>query len=367
MENIPFFNYSSLFTDHEQEYRVAIESVLKRGAFIMQDEMFEFEQKLSDYLQVKYAIGVADGTMALLLSLKVSNIGPGDEVIVPSHTFAASASAIAQIGATPVLADCGEDHLIDANSVEKLINKNTKVIMPVHLNGRTANMEKILDLSEANNILIVEDACQALGSKYNNVYAGTFGLAGAFSFYPSKTLGCFGDGGAIITNDHEAARRIKLLRDHGRNEDGIVEEWGLNSRLDNLQAAILLVKFKYYQEEIEHRRLLAAEYNKQLKNTNGIKLPPPPDSSPDHFDIYQNYEVEVEDRDKLRSFLSKNNIGTIMPWGGFSLHNFDALNLNGIYDYTEKIADNFLLLPLHSSLEIEQVEFICERINSFYN
>jgi len=367
MSNIPFFDYASLYPAHKDEYSEAIENVLSRGAFIMQSELFEFEDKLSNYLDVKHAIGVADGTTALLLSLRASEIQAYDEVIVPSHTFAACASTITQIGAVPILCDCCEDHLIDPESVEKLINGKTKAIMPVHLNGRTANMDKILELAHSKKLLIIEDACQALGSSFKNTFAGKFGLAGAFSFYPSKTLGCFGDGGAIITNDDEIARKIKLFRDHGRNEEGDIEVWGNNARLDNLQAAVLLIRLKYYDEEIMHRRLLANRYEERLGNIEALKLPPAPDSSKDHYDIFQNYEIEAKNRDALKKFLSEKKVGTILPWGGYCLHNFNKLNLTGHYDYTEKMRKELLLLPLNSSIAIEEIDLVCDYVECFYN
>ena len=207
MKNIPFFNYPALFEQRKDEYLNIVQDVLSRGAYIMQQDLINFENDLAKYLGVKHAIGVADGTMALLISLMAAGIGEGDEVIVPSHTFVASAAAIHHSGAKPVLADCQEDHLIDPNSISKLITSKTKAIMPVQLNGRVADMDAINKIATDHNLIIIEDSCQALGARYKGQFAGTFGLTGTFSFFPAKTLGCFGDGGAVVTNNDKVAEK----------------------------------------------------------------------------------------------------------------------------------------------------------------
>ncbi len=332
----------------------------------MQKDLFEFETKLAEYLGVKHAIGVADGTMALLLSLRSIGLNQGDEVIVPSHTFVASAAAIHHAGAIPVLADCGTDHLIDPVSIENKITKRTKVIMPVQLNGRTAKMDEIEKIAHDNNLVIIEDSCQALGSKYKGKYAGTFGKAGTFSFFPAKTLGCFGDGGAVVTDSDDVANNVRLLRDHGRDENGEVVTWGYNARLDNLQAAILKFKLSFYDEEISIRRELAQRYDKNLRDIAQITLPPVPDDS-DHFDIFQNYEIEAEQRDDLREYLRKNGVGTIMQWGGKTIHQFEKLDLvSESLEYTHKMTSRFLMLPLHTALRHSEVDYICSKIREFY-
>ena len=183
MKQIPFFNYPALFEQRKHEFNKVIGNVLERGAYIMQKDLLDFEENLADYLNVKNVIGVADGTMALLLSLIAANVGEGDEVIVPSHTFIASAAAIHHTGAKPILVECTKDHLIDANSVLTKINKKTKAIMPVQLNGRVADMDTIIKIANKYNLIIIEDSCQALGAKFANRFAGTFGVAGTFSFF----------------------------------------------------------------------------------------------------------------------------------------------------------------------------------------
>jgi len=372
MKNIPFFNYPALFDQRKDEYLSVVQDVLSRGAYIMQKDLIDFEKDLAKYLGVKHAIGVADGTMALLTSLMASGIGRGDEVIVPSHTFIASAAAIHHTGARPILADCQADHLINPNSIVKLITSKTKAIMPVQLNGRVANMDAISKIATEYNLIIIEDSCQALGSKYKNKFAGTFGLTGTFSFFPAKTLGCFGDGGAVVTNSDEVANRIRMIRDHGRDPiDGKVKMFGFNSRLDNLQAAVLGLKLKYYDEDIDRRRQIAMIYHTQLGHIDQILLPPAPDSDSNHFDVFQNYEIEAQSRDDLREFLSQAGIGTILQWGGFMIHQYHELDLNSDLNsdlsHAEEVSKKFMLLPLHSMLSNEDVVYICKKINEFYS
>jgi dTDP-4-amino-4,6-dideoxygalactose transaminase len=368
MKNIPFFNYPALFEQRKDEYLDIVQDVLSRGAYIMQQDLIDFENDLAKYLGVKHAIGVADGTMALLTSLMAAGIGRGDEVIVPSHTFIASAAAIHHSGAKPILADCQEDHLIDPNSIVKLITSKTKAIMPVQLNGRVANMDAINKIATKHGLIIIEDSCQALGAKYKNQFAGTFGLTGTFSFFPAKTLGCFGDGGAVVTNSDKVAAKIRIIRDHGRDPvDGKVKIFGFNSRLDNLQAAVLGLKLKYYDEDVDRRRQIATLYHLHLCAIEQILLPPAPDSEVDHFDVFQNYEIEAQDRDELREFLSQAGIGTILQWGGYTIHQYLELNLNSDLKYTEEMTKKFMLLPLHAMLSDEDVVYICKKINEFYD
>lgn len=366
-KTIPFFNYPALFAREEAELMPIIQDVLRRGAYIMQKDLLQFEDNLGRYLGVKHVIGVADGTVALMMGLRAAGIGTGDEVIVPSHTFVASAAAIHHVGATPVLADCGPDHLIHAADVARKVGARTKGIMPVQLNGRTANMDSIEALARQHGLKIVEDSAQALGSKFKGRFAGTFGVAGTCSFYPSKTLGCFGDGGAVFTNDDTAAEFMRLLRDHGRAASGDVTHWGYNSRLDNLQAAVLNFKLSRYDQAISRRREIAAMYDEKLRGIAGLVLPPAPDSDPEHFDIYQNYEVESDQRDALRAYLDNSGVKTIIQWGGKTIHQFADLQLNNDVPATEALTRRFFLLPMNTSLADEDVAYVCEQVLRFHN
>lgn len=365
--SIPFFNYSALFMQDDAALSDIVLGVLRRGAYIMQRDLEEFENMLAAYLGVRHALGVADGTMAIHFGLRAAGIGPGDEVIVPSHTFVATAAAVAHTGAKPVLVDCGPDHLIDAESARRAVTSHTKAMVPVQLNGRTADMEALTRMAEDHNLVIVEDACQALGSKFNGQFAGTFGLTGAFSFYPSKTLGCFGDGGAIVTNDDRVAGLVKEYRDHGRGADGYIHRFGFNARLDNMQAAVLKYRLQHYDDMVARRRAIARLYESRLAGLNSVLLPPGPDASHKHFDIFQNYEIEAEQRDALREHLTAAGVGTILQWGGRCLHQFPDLGLHAELPYTEQMTSRFLMLPLNLSLTDDDVNYICNHIVEFYS
>ncbi|MBS1704585.1 MAG: DegT/DnrJ/EryC1/StrS family aminotransferase [Armatimonadetes bacterium] len=364
--SVPFFNYQKAFADQEEAFVEIFRDVLNRGAFIMQKDLVEFEERLANYLGVKHAIGVANATDALILAWRAAGLPQGAEVIFPSHTMVASPASVVTAGGVPVPVDMGDDGLIDADCVAAAITDKTWGIMPVQLNGRTANMDRIVDMAEKHNLTIIEDSAQGLGSKYKGQFAGTFGKAGVFSFYPAKILGCMGDGGAVITNDDEIARIIKLYRDHGRNHDGDVELWGLNSRLDNLQAALLDVQFKDYQSIIDKRRSVAAQYQKGLGDLAEVTLPPAPDAHPDHYDTYQNYEIQADKRDELKTFLRANGIGTLIQWGGKAVHQFPHLNFNVSLPRTEKFFDRCIMLPMNITLSDAEVSYVIGKIRAFY-
>ena len=365
--NIPFFNYPALFKEHEKKIVEIFSDVGHRGAYIMQNDLSDFESKIEKYTGIKHAIGVANATDAMQLLLKAGGVGAGDEVIFCSHTMVATASAIAFTGATPIPVEAGSDHLIDPDSIIKAITSHTKAIIPTQLNGRVADMDKILDIAHEYGLQIYEDSAQALGAKYKGQCAGSFGLGGCISFYPAKTLGCFGDGGLVLTNDEDIYHKIKLMRDHGRGEDGNVSIWGFNSRLDNLQAAILNFFFQDYDKTVERRRHIADLYHKNLKGLNELALPPSANSDSNYFDIYQNYEIEAIKRDKLKEYLSNKGVGTLIQWGGKAVHEFKDLGFNQSLPFTEKIMRNSLMLPLNMTVTDSEVKYICDCIRSFYH
>jgi len=365
--SIPFFRYPHLFAQQREEILTAMTAVMDRGAFILQSDLVEFETAVASFTGSKYAIGVANGTDALIIALRAAGVGPGDEVIVPSHTYVASAASIHFAGATPVLVECGADHMMDPASTAAAVTSRTKAIMPVQLNGRTCDMDAIQAIADKHGLLIVEDAAQAIGSKFKGRNAGTFGIAAEISLYPAKILGCFGDGGILLTDDAEMARRMSMLRDHGRDETGLVVTWGLNSRLDNLQAAILNVKLRQLDEEIERRRQIARLYREGLDGVDDFTLPPGPDGDEDHFDVYQNYEVESGRRDELRAALEKDGVRTIIQWAGKPVHQFDGLGLPQFdLPFTDRLFERCFLLPMNTSLTDDEVLYICERIRKFH-
>jgi len=364
---IPFFRYPHVFGQQREEILAAMLEVMDRGAFIMQDEVKLFEAKIAEFIGVKHAIGTANATDSLELIIKAAGIGPGDEVIVPSHTFIASAAAIRNNGATPVLADCGDDHMVDPESMAALITPRTKALMPVQLNGRVCDMDRVAAIAEQHRLLVIEDSSQGLGAKFKGRCAGTFGLAGVFSFYPAKVLGCFGDGGMVVTDDDALAAKIRLLRDHGRSaHGGGVEMWSRNSRLDNLHATVMLVKMRIYPQEIDRRRAIAARYGRGLQGIPEITLPPGPDASPDHYDIYQNYEVEAERRDDLRAHLEVNGVKTIIQWGGKAIHQFPSLGFTANLPRTTRLFERCFLLPMNTTLTDAEVDYICAQVRDFF-
>lgn len=366
MRKVPFFNYPGLYAERADQYAAAVQDVFSRGAYIMQRDLLEFEENLAKFLGCKHAIGTADGTAALVFALRASGVGPGDEVIVSSHTFVATAAAVHHIGAVPVVCDCQSDSMMDPESARKMITPKTKALMPTQLNGRTCDMDALTAIAEEFGLKIVEDSCQAFGARYRGRPAGLFGLVGSYSFYPAKTLGAFGDGGAVVTDSDEAAAMIRQMRDHGRNAQGKVTVWGHNGRLDNVQAAILNIKLADYDNAIARRRQIAAIYQANLGNVDQIKLPPAPDSDNVRFDIFQNYEIQATDRDALRTFLTERGVGTILQWGGYLLHQFDDLGMRAEAPYAEGFSKRYMMLPLHHLLSDEDVLYVCEQIKEFY-
>ncbi|MBS0409754.1 MAG: DegT/DnrJ/EryC1/StrS family aminotransferase [Proteobacteria bacterium] len=363
---VPFFNYPALFAEHREEYLATIADVLARGAYIMQRDLADFETELAAWLGVRHAIGLADGTVALKIALRLAGVGPGYEVILPSHTFIATAAAVHDVGAEPVLCDCGPDSMMDVESARALVTANTAAIMPVQLNGRTCDMDAVQALARDHGLKIVEDSCQALGARYRGRHAGTFGVAGSFSFYPAKTLGCFGDGGALIVDDDDLAVMARELRDHGRGADGLVHRFGVNGRLDNVQAAVLRLKLARYDESLARRRAIAAIYDARLSGLDGLLLPPGPDADPDRFDVFQNYEVQSDRRDALRAFLADKGVGTIVQWGGCMIHQFKDLGLRARAPYAEAMSARYMMLPLHPMLSDDDVHYVCDQVEAFH-
>ena len=363
---VPFFNYPHLFNVQENEFLRVLKDVGSRGAFIMQQDLQKFEQRIADYCGVKYAVGVANATDGLQLGLMACGIEAGAEVIICTHTMIATASAIHFAGAVPVPVEVGPDHTIDPDAIAGAITPKTRAIMPTQLNGRIADMTAIQSIADKHGLDIYEDAAQALGAKFQDQYAGTFGKCACISFYPAKILGGLGDGGLVLTADKEIYNKLLLLRDHGRAKDGDISLWGFNSRLDNLQAAFLNFQFDNYEQVIKRRREIAAQYNELLKVVDEVHLPPDPGSNSDYFDVYQNYEIEARQRDKLKVYLSDNGIGTLIQWGGKAVHQFTKLGFDQALPYTEKVFTRSLMLPMNMSITDAEVNYVAEKIIAFY-
>lgn len=366
IRDIPFFNYRGAFGSIEGPMMDTIRDVISRGAFIMQKDLTDFEQACADYIGVKHAFGVGNATDGLYFAYKAAGMAPGDEVIFPSHTMVASPASVHFAGGVPVPVDIGPDHMIDPAKIEAAITKRTRYIMPVQVNGRTSDMDAIMSIANKHGLQVVEDAAQALGSKFNDKMAGSFGIAASYSFYPAKVLGCLGDGGLVVTNDDAVADKMHQLRDHGRNRNGDVSGWGMNSRLDNIQAAILHLQFRDYGAIIAHRRMLAAAYQAELGTIAQLTLPPAPDSDTRHFDVYQNYELEADRRDELRAFLKARGVGTLIQWGGQAVHQFPALGFAVSLPATESFFERCLMLPMNMMVTTEDVAYISATIREFY-
>jgi dTDP-4-amino-4,6-dideoxygalactose transaminase len=363
---IPFFNYGLLFGSSEAEFLKVVTDVGRRGAFILQKDLTDFEQHLAEFVGARRALGVGNATDGLHFAVRAAGIGPGDEIILSSHTMIATAAAVHFAGARAIPVECGADHLMDAVAVEAAITPYTRAIMPTQLNGRTCDMDALDAIAKKHELVIIEDAAQALGSKFKSRCAGTFGIASAISFYPAKVLGCLGDGGATITNDDGIYERIYQLRDHGRNTAGAIVSWGLNSRLDNLQAALLDFQLKKYESVVCRRRKLAEFYTERLKDVAEIVLPPSPDFDPDHFDVYQNYEIEAERRDGLMQYLKDRGIGTLIQWGGQPVHQLKTLGFTQHLPYTDWLFTRLLMLPMSMSLTDDELCRVCDTIRAFY-
>ena len=367
-------SYKVRFVDYPEHYRriwdetlSSITECLSHGDLIMRQQVEDFETTLASFVGVKHAISLNSGTDALFFSLKAAGIKPGDEVITVSHTFVATIAAIHYCGATPILIDVNEDMNMDTRQLENIITSKTKAIIPVHLNGRVCDMKPIMEIAEKHNLIVIEDSAQSLGASYNRKKAGSIGLTGCFSFYPAKILGCAGDGGALVTNDDKIAERVRLLRDHGYvRGTGEIRMYGYNSRLDNIQAAMLNVKMKYLPLWIERRREIASIYQRGLENIGDITLPPKPSIEKDHFDVFQNYVIRTGKRDHLFEFLIEEGIETLISWP-IPTHHHKSLNLS-CYNLpkTEQLSKEVLSLPLFPELKNEKIEYIINTVQNFY-
>jgi len=363
---VGFVNYPLQYKNLEKEIDGAIKKVLSEGQLILREDVEQFEKNLADFLGVKHVIGLNSGTDALMFSLRAAGIKDGDEVISVSHTFWASIEAIHHVGATPVLIEVREDFLMDPAKIEEGITEKTKAIMPIDLNGRVCEMDKIVEIAQKHNLLVIEDAAQALGGMYNDKKAGSFGVAGCFSFYPAKILGTAGDGGAVSTNDEEIAEKVKLLRMHGLKTKTKIVEYGFTSRLHNIQAAILNVKFPHLQEWIERRRGIAQMYEEGLKNVEGIQIPSAPTSEGPHYDVFQNYVLKAQKRDELFEYLKEKEVETLIK-DPVANHKHPGLGLDHFsLPYSEQLADEVISLPMYPELTNEQVEYVIQTVQEFY-
>jgi dTDP-4-amino-4,6-dideoxygalactose transaminase len=366
---VHFFDWAAYFGERGDQFARIMTETAAAGRFILQKDVDEFEEALARFIGVKHVIAVADGTNAILLGLRASELRPGDEVILPSHSFIAAAQSVKHAGGTVVPVELDEkDWLVCPKAIEAAITPRTRAIMPVHVNGRMCQMDAIMEIAARHNLEVFEDSAQAAGARLDGAPAGAVGRWGTYSFYPSKTLGCFGDGGALVTNDDEIADRVRAMRNHGANRDKIIPQdttiWGTNSRLDNIQAAILVYKLTYYADAIARRREIARRYHEAFSSIGELRLPPPPEDGR-YFDIFQNYELCSDNRDALRAHLAEQGVGTIIQWGGFGIHHLRGLGFTQDLPKTDRFFRESLLLPMNHVLTDEQVEHVIQSVRSF--
>lgn len=362
---IPFFELRRQYAEIKPEIDKAIAAVLEGGQFILGDELKSFESEFAKYVGAKHAFGVGSGTDALFISLLGAGIEPGDEVITVANTFIASAYTISHVGAKPVLVDADETTFnIDSAKIEKAITKRTKAIMPVHLFGLPADMDSINDLAKKHGLLVLDDAAQAHGAEYKGRIVGSLADVTAFSFYPTKPLGAYGDGGMITTNDDAVARKIELLRNYGQTEKYHHLIKGYNSRLDEIQAAILRVKMKHLNQWIDARRKNAALYSKLLKGSDVIT----PTEPKGYKHVYYLYVVRSKRRDELQKHLAAGGIGTMVHYP-IPIHMQPAYKemgwKKGDFPAAERSASEILSLPMYPELKKEEISEIAERIKDF--
>jgi len=361
---VKFFDPLRQYISIENEINDAISSVLNGGKYILAENVESFERELAQYLGVKYAVGVASGTEAIQLALMSLGVGRGDEVITVPNTAVPTVSAVSLAGATPVLCDIDPLTLtIDVEKVKDRISKNTRAILPVHLYGIPVDMNRLLAIAENMGIPIIEDACQAHGASIDGKKVGGFGTLGCFSFYPTKNLGCYGDGGAVVTDDEDLYDKLKLLRNYGQRDRYVHEIKGLNSRLDELQAAVLRVKLKKLNEWNLQRIKLAGYYDELILNKDVVKLP-----RVDGFtNVYHLYVIRHPRRDELMQYLAKNGVQTLIHYP-IPIHlqrSYAELGAKGDFPVSEKACNEVLSLPLYPELKEAELEYISDLINKF--
>lgn len=368
---IPLLDLQAQHRKIREEVLAEIVRVIDSQKFILGDEVATLEEEIASYSQAKYAVGCASGSDALMLALMGLDIRPGDEVLTTPYTFFATAGAISRLGAVPVFADVEESTFnVDTNRAVEVLQKRPKIraIIPVHLFGGCADMNPICSMAAERGIPVIEDAAQSIGAEYRQRRAGSLGQLGCFSFFPSKNLGGYGDGGMVTTNDADLAERLKALRIHGRT-GAYFHRWiGINSRLDALQAAVLRVKFRYLDSWSAGRQANAQRYRQQLGQTRipAITFTP---AGYQNRHVYNQFVIRCQNRDGLKAYLKEQGIGSEVYYP-LPLHlqpcYADLGHRKGDFPVSEKLAEESLALPVHAELALEDIDHICEVITAFY-
>jgi dTDP-4-amino-4,6-dideoxygalactose transaminase len=363
--DIPYVNLPAQGRDQLEDLHRIFEDVVLRGSFVgTDDELAALETRIADYCGSAEAVALNSGTDALFLAMKVAGIGPGDEVITPPNSFVASTAAIVHLGATPVFADVLADQNIDPGKVERAITPRTKAVMPVHLTGRVCRMDEIMDIANRHKLVVVEDAAQSIGSMYRGRLAGSFGHFGCFSAHPLKNLNALGDGGFVTTNDKVAAQRMRRLRAHGMADRQTVEEWGLVSRMDTLQAAVLNYRLDKLPEVIAKRRANAALYQGLLRHEK-IYVP---SCRNEEFNTFHTFVVQVDRRDELQAYLKDRGIKTAIHYP-VPIHLQPAArglgHKAGDFPVTEQQAGRILTLPVNQYMSESDVRTVASEVLTF--
>lgn len=363
---VPLLDLKAQYATIKDEILQAISDVCESQYFALGPAVAEFEQKIAAYCGCKYAVGVSSGTDALLVSLMALDIRQGDEVITTPFSFFATAGSIIRVGAKPVFVDIEPDsYNIDPNLIEEKITDKTKAIIPVHLYGQAAQMKPITEIAQRHNLAVIEDAAQGIGASQDGTMCGNFGDFGCFSFYPTKNLGAFGDGGLVTTSKEALAEKLRILRDHGQKPRYFYNMVGGNFRLDAIQAAVLNVKLKYLDQWNEKRRQNAALYNDFFCDSPVTT----PKISSNNICTYHQYTIAVPDRDNLQKYLSENQIGSAIFYPK-PLHLQDCFSElgygQGDLPVTEKLCNEVLSLPIYPELSSEQIEYVARTILKFY-
>lgn len=367
MTPVKYVNIPAQYSLLREEILQKLDAAMQAGDFILGSELKQFERDFAKYCDSKHSLGVANGTDALILTIKALGIGHGSEVITAPNSFLATAASVIAAGAQPVFADVGDDYNIDPNKIEKAITGKTKAIIPVHLTGRPASMKAILDIARKHNLFVIEDSAQAVGALLNGKKTGSFGIAGCFSFHPLKTLNAYGDGGAITTSDEGLYENLVKLRNHGLKNRDECDFWGYNSRLDNIQAAILNVKLKHLDGWNKRKREIAAAYRENLEGISGI-IRLPADARGEEA-VYHTFVIQCENRDGLQKHLLAQGIETKIHYP-IPIHlQKAAASLGykaGDFPKAETQARTILSLPIYPELPDSDIDFVCNEIRAFY-
>lgn len=363
--NVPFVDPKKNYQSIKKEIDEAYFDVMSNGDLIDRRHLKSFEENLARFVGTRYAVGLNSGYDALHMSLRAAGIGPGDEVIVPAHTFVATASAVVNVGATPVLVDVAKDFNINIDLIEAAITDRTRALMPVHLSGHMANMVRVMEIADQYNLIVIEDACQSLGASLNGKKAGSWGLTGCWSFYPFKMLGGYGDGGAITTDDPDVALFARRMRFNGEDrETGEYHGHGFTCLLDNLQAAFLDIKLRHLPAWITRRKEIAQRYRAALSNLPDLMLPHY--DYPGYDDVYQNYTVRSKQGDAFSEYLKSHGIGILTQFRKPYYKHMALKLVDRGFPETEALSREVCSLPMNSEISNEQIDYVIKTVRSFY-